>query len=290
MRSLVLALFSLAATAFAAPAFAVDAAAKTGAAQRVVSIGGAVTEIVFALGAGDRLVARDSTSTYPEAATALPDAGYMRALSAEGVIGMKPDSIVAIEGSGPPEQLSLLQQSGIPVTMIPEGYDAAAIDRKIRAVGAALGREREASALAERVTADLAAAARAADRPAATRKRVLFVLSLQDGKIQAGGTGTAADAIITLAGGRNALEGVKGYKAVTPEALIGARPDVILMMARGNHKASADAVFADKALALTPAAARRDLVVLDGLTLLGFGPRTAEAVRVLSSALYGPRS
>lgn len=258
--------------------------------HRIVSIGGAVTEIVYALGAGDRLVARDSTSTFPAAANALPDAGYMRALSAEGVISMKPDAILAIEGSGPPDQLALLKTTGIPVTTIPEGYDAAAIDRKIRAVGAVLGSEAKAAALADKVSADLKAVAVQVKRPEDLRKRVLFVLSLQDGKIQAAGQGTSADAIITLAGGRNALGTIKGYKAVTPEALIEAKPDVILMMARGNHKVSADEVFANPALALTPAATTKAFIPMDGLYLLGFGPRTADAIRDLSRALYGPKA
>ena len=286
MRRLVLALFALGSLGLCGhPAFAAEKRP-----QRIVSIGGAVTEIVYALGAGDRLVARDSTSTYPDAAMRLPDAGYMRALSAEGVIGMEPDAILAVEGSGPPEQLALLRTTGIAVTTIPEGYDAAGISRKIRAVGAVLGEDEKAAALAERVTADLKAVTEQVARPEAQRKRVLFVLSLQDGKIQAAGEGTSADAIITLAGGINALGTIKGYKAVTPEALIGAKPDVILMMARGGHPASAEDVFANPALALTPAAATGSFISMDGLYLLGFGPRTAEAIRDLSRTLYGPKA
>lgn len=257
---------------------------------RVVSIGGAVTEIVYALGAQDRLVARDTTSTFPQEAEALPDAGYMRALSAEGVMAMKPDMVLAIEGSGPPEQLAVLQSTGVRIETIPEGYDGKAIAEKIRKIGAALGKEHEAEALATKVAQDLAAAAASADKPVAERKRVLFILSLQDGRIQAAGSGTSAEAIIRLAGAENAVGDISGFKAITPEALTKARPDVILMMARGQHAMSAEQVFADPALALTPAARSKSLIVMDGLHLLGFGPRTADAVRKLSVALYGPRA
>ena len=81
-------------------------------ASRLVSIGDSITEIIFALGEQDRLVARDSTSTYPPAATALPDVGYMRALSPEGVLSVNPSAIVAVEGSGPVETLDVLKKAG----------------------------------------------------------------------------------------------------------------------------------------------------------------------------------
>ena len=96
-------------------------AAKAEDYQRIVSIGGDVTEIVFALGQGGRLVARDTTSTYPPEAARLPDAGYIRALSAEGVLSTHPDAVLASEGAGPPEQIDALKASGIPVATVPGG-------------------------------------------------------------------------------------------------------------------------------------------------------------------------
>lgn len=258
--------------------------------RRIVSIGGDVTEIVFALGEGDRLVARDSTSTFPPEAKRLPDAGYMRALSAEGVLGTRPDAVLLSEGAGPPEQLQALKASGIPVETVPEGHDAEAIQRKIEAVGRALGKEQAAAALADKVAADLEAATKEASRPAADRKRVLFILSLSDGKIIAAGDGSSADAMLTLAGADNAVSGFKGYKALAPEAISRARPDAILMMERSSHAAAADDLRANPALADTPAVRSGAIIRMDGLTLLGFGPRTAQAIRELSAALYGERS
>ena len=92
---------SLAAIFFASPNHAEDPA------SRVVSIGGAVTEIVYALGEEARLVARDTTSNYPPEATALPDVGYIRRLSPEGVMSVRPDLILSEEGAGPPEALKV---------------------------------------------------------------------------------------------------------------------------------------------------------------------------------------
>jgi len=272
----------------AAPAAAPDGAD----ARRVLSVGGAVTEIVYALGEADRLVARDATSSWPPEAEALPDVGYMRALSPEGVLSVAPDLIVAEEGAGPPETVALLRAAEIPFVTVPDATDAAGVLARIHAVGDALGVPDRAAALADKVGAELDAAVAAAEAASGERKRVLFVLSTQGGRIMASGTGTAAAGIIALAGGRNAVTGFEGYKQMTDEAVAAAAPDVILMMDRagdggGDHAAADSELFAMPAIAPTPAAEAGAVVRMDGLTLLGFGPRTAQAVTALSEALHG---
>lgn len=284
--------FLLPAVAPQAPAFVRAAVAQDMQSvdtSRLVSIGGPVTEIIYALGEEKRLVGRDSTSMYPEAALKLPDVGYMRQLSPEGVIATNPAAIVSIEGSGPPEALAVLKQSKIAFKEIPESYDAAGILTKIKVVGDFLGVPEKAAKLSETVKADLdAAITDAAKRPEAERKRVLFVLSAQGGKIMASGTGTAADGIITLSGAINATGTYQGYKPLTDEAIIEAKPDVILMMSRGGGHGISDAeLLAHPALSLTPAAKDKAVIRMDGLHLLGFGPRTASAVRELNAAIYG---
>ena len=112
----------------------------------VVSIGGAVTEIIFALGAQDQVVARDTTSSYPPEAAALPDVGYMRALSPEGVLATGPKLIIAEEGAGPPETIEVLAQADIPFVTVPDDYTAEGVSAKIRAVGQALGKGPQAEA------------------------------------------------------------------------------------------------------------------------------------------------
>ena len=103
----------------------------------VVAIGGSVTEIIYALGEQDQLVARDTTSMFPPEASELPDVGYIRALSPEGVLSVNPKKIVALEGSGPPESLDVLKKASVPIVIIPEGYSREGIVNKIKAVGAA---------------------------------------------------------------------------------------------------------------------------------------------------------
>jgi iron complex transport system substrate-binding protein len=253
---------------------------------RLVAIGGSITEIVYALGAGDRLVARDTTSTYPAEATKLPDIGYMRQLSPESVLSVDPTAILAQEGSGPPEAMDVLKKAAVPLVLVPEKYSEDGILEKIRIIGAALGKAEAAEKLARAVREEIDAAEK---RLAAikTQERVLFILSAQGGKLLASGTGTAADGIIRLAGARNAIEEFEGYKQLSDEAVIGARPDAILMMTGGAPGGPGDEeILSQPAVAATPAGASKALIRMDGLYLLGFGPRTARAIRELSSKLY----
>jgi iron complex transport system substrate-binding protein len=257
--------------------------------QRVVALGGVVTEIVYALGQEDRLVARDATSTWPEEAEDLPDVGYVRALSPEGVLSVDPDLILAIEGSGPPETMDVLEAADIPMITVPEGHDGEAIRARIETVAEALGVAEAGEALARDVEAALAAAV--ADAAGAVPPRVLFVLSMQGGRIMAAGDNTGAEGIIELAGGVNAMEGFEGYKQVSDEAVLLAAPDVILMMDRsGDHAADDAGIRSHPALGQTPAAEAGAIVRLPGLLMLGFGPRTPEAVRALSRAFEQFRS
>ncbi len=267
---------------------AAEAAPKIGT-SRLVTIGGDVTEIVYALGEENRLIARDSTSLYPKEAAKLPDVGYMRALSPEGILAVNPTAIIAVEGSGPPEALAVLRNASLPFETVPQAYDRDGILEKIVVVGTLLGVPDKAEALKDRVAADLDAAINdSAKRPEAERKRVLFVLSSQNGKIMASGTNTAADGIIKLTGAINAISGFSGYKPVTDEAIIEAKPDVILIMDReGPLSISNEDLLKQPAISLTPAASQKAIVRMDGLHLLGFGPRTASAIRELNAAIYG---
>ena len=254
--------------------------------SRIASIGGSITEIVYALGEEGRLVARDSTSTYPEAAAKLPDVGYMRALSPEGVLSVNPTGILALHGSGPKEAVDVLKKSSVPFIEVPDHYNHQGILEKIRVVGKALG----VDAKAEKLAAETDAKLTAAEKQAAAikeRKRVLFVLSTQGGKILAAGSDTAADGIIRLAGAVNAVEGFSGYKGMTDEAIVSARPDVILTMKGGGPPISEEELFANPAVASTPAGTNRKMISMWGGYLLGFGPRTAEAIHDLAVSLYG---
>ena len=162
-----------------------------------------------------------------------------------------------------------------------------AIPRKIRDTGAAVGLEDKADALAKDVETALAALkADVAAIDPASKKRVLFVLSLANGRVMAAGTETEAGALIEMAGGVNAAASLSGYKPMSDEAVIASKPDLVLVMQTGQHQMTAEQVFAVPALQATPAAASRSLLTMDGLYLVGFGPRTPSAARELAAALY----
>src|SRR6185312_16264554 len=163
-----------------------------------VAIGGSITEIVYALGAGDRLVARDTTSIYPPTAMKLPDIGYMRQLSPESVLSVDPTAVLAQEGSGPPETMDVLKKAAVPLIVVPERYTADGIVEKIRIVGGALGEAKAAEKLARIVQDDIDAAEKRLS-VVKTPKRVLFLLSAQGGKLLASGAGTAADGTPSVA-------------------------------------------------------------------------------------------
>jgi iron complex transport system substrate-binding protein len=262
-----------------------NAEAKDG----VVSIGGSVTEIVYALGQQERLVARDSTSSYPPAAEDLADVGYMRALSAEGVLSVNPALIISEAGSGPPAVIDVLQSAGVKFVMLDAATDGSSIGDKIRAVGDALNVPDLAAPLATQIEDDMARAVTSAAKMAGDNpKRVLFILSTQGGRIMASGSGTSADAMILLAGGVNAVEGMEGYKTLSEEAVSRAAPDAIVMMDRGgDHGVADDVLFSMPAIKPTPAAETETIIRMNGLLLLGFGPRTPGAIETLSTALYG---
>lgn len=258
---------------------------------RTVVLGGTLAEIAVALGAEGQLVGRDGTATWPPSLLALPDVGYMRAVSAEGVMSLAPDLIIADPGVGPESAVEVLKASGIRYVSIPYERSAAGVIDKITGTAAALGREAAGAALAAKVGAQLEeAAARAAAIPEEDRLDVLFVMSLQGGKVMVGGTGTTPDSLIAMAGARNAAAGIDGYRIMTDEAVIAAAPDVILMTTGGMDEAmSADAIRAHPALGHSPAARAGRIVTIDGMLVLGFGPRVGEAVLSLAESFY-PRT
>lgn len=258
---------------------------ETGVGHRIITLGSDVTEIAYALGAGDRVIAVDRASKYPPAVTSKPDVGYRRRLSAEGIASLDPDLILAAEDIGPPEAVDVLSSLAVPIVFVPQDNSREGIQRKIDLIAASLDLDEEG----RRVSRDVIAAFDEATKltlglPQQQRKKVVFFHGLV--RLTAAGSGTAADAIIRYAGGINPMAVVEGYKAASEEKLIELAPDIILMMNDGKGGPTADEVFSIPALAVTPAAKSRSLVVLDGAYMIGFGPRTADAIRDLARALY----
>jgi iron complex transport system substrate-binding protein len=249
--------------------------------ERLVTAGGGITEIVYALGMGDAVVGVDSSSVYPDAATKLPQVGYARMLSSEGLLSLKPTALIVSDEAGPDSTLDQIKSAGVQVFQLDSRYDVEATINRIKKVAEILGDEQKAVPVVASLRADLENAQRVVaqtmDRP-----KVLFIYARGGGVLNVSGTGTAANAMIELAGGVNAVTGYDGYKPLTAEAAVNANPDVILMTSRGIQEVGGiDGVLAHPGVALTPAAKSRRVAVMDDLYLLGFGPRLGRAVHDL---------
>jgi iron complex transport system substrate-binding protein len=252
--------------------------------SRIVTIGGAVTEIVYALGFGDRVVAVDLTSTFPAETKSRPSIGYMRSLSPEGVLALTPKIVLAIEGSGPPDAVEVLSRASVPFIIVPEGYDEASVLRKVRFIAAALGVPEKGEAMAKQIAEDFAAVT-AMRAKIATRRSAVFVLAVGNGTPPVAGEHTSAEGIFKLAGIDNAIRGMNGYKPATPEATLAAQPQAVITMIERGHGLSADVMFALPAFAATPAAKDKRLASVPSYYLT-FGPRTAHAAQKLATQIY----
>lgn len=235
----------------ASPSPATTAAAV---APRVVSLSGALTEIVYALNAQSQLVAVDTTTLYPPATNALPKVGYMRQLSRRGRTRDAAHSSTGDLGSRPANVITQIKNAGVQVIVVSSDHSFEELRNKVRSVAAALGLLTQGKALEEQLSREMTAVQSQIQSQAAKAKpRVLFVLS-HNGTPSVSGQGTAADAFIKLAGASNAVQGFEGYKPMTAEALLNAAPEVILTTQQGiDAIGGIDRLFERPGMSLTPA-------------------------------------
>ena len=301
---------ALAAGQAAAQAPPAGAPGAPGAPRRIVSVGGALTETLYALGAQAELVGADTTSLHPEAARRLPSVGYARALSAEGLLSLRPSLVVATQDAGPPAVLRQLEAARVPLVLLDADHRFEGVVARTLRLSELCGRTAAGQALAGQLQQDWRAtqavvlavvqaavqagmqaamqgAVQARQRSPAARLKVLFVLSHSMAQVRVSGRNTAADAMLAYAGAANALTVFDGYKPLTPEAAIAAAPDIILATDQGLQAAGGiDGLLAAPGLAQTPAGRARRVVAQDALLMLGFGPRLPQAVAALASALH----
>ncbi len=262
------------------------AASAAAAEPRIVTTSGSITEIVFALGKGESVVAVDTTSFYPRKVLSLPKIGYMRQLSAEGILALAPTIILASSDSGPPPVIEQLRGAGVTLAMIKEEHEATGVVPKIRAVAMALGDTEAGNRLADDVAAQFDRLAKRVARTT-SRPRVMFVLSAGRGAPLAAGRDTAADGAIRAAGGINVMDAYSGYKPVSTEMAVGSGPDILVAMQHTVEEAGGPEQFlALPQLANTPAGRNKRLVSMDGSYLLGFGPRAPAALTELAQAFH----
>ncbi len=261
--------------------------------QRIVSAGNGVTEIIYALGAGDQVIAVDQTSTWPTQVNQLPRLGYHKQLSAEGILALEPTMLIGTEDMGPPSTLAQLESAGVEVEALPLKHTAESIENQIKSLADILGKEEQGNALWEDIEDSLdEAKALAASYEEKHEKKVpvLFVLAMGGRSPTIAGTGTAANAMIGLAGGYNpAAEQFKGYKALSNEAMLLLAPEVIIFPGTASNPDVTPESLLEQMpiLKQTPAGKNGRVVAIDGNMLLGgLGPRTGDVALSLAKSFY----
>ncbi|MCV6612851.1 MAG: ABC transporter substrate-binding protein [Amphritea sp.] len=253
--------------------------------DRIVTADGSLTEIVYALGDEARLAGVDTTSNFPVEAKQLPQIGYKRAISVEGVLSLTPDLLLTTEESGPPKSLNQLEQTGLTIQQFSAAPTIDAVQAKITGIAALLDKTEAGEKLWQQVKTKVDAA-RARTSDINDRVRVMFVLGMNEKSPIVAGNNTHAKSMIELSGGVNAVTGLEGYKPITPEAIAVANPDIILMMARREHSIAPNTLFSQPGFMLTEAAKEQRLISMDGMYMLGFGPRVGDAIEELSQRFY----
>jgi iron complex transport system substrate-binding protein len=252
---------------------------------RIVTVGGSVTETAYALGADTEIVGTDTSSIYPEQATKLPQVGYQRQLSSEGVLSLKPTHVLATSLAGIPTAIEQIRNAGVKFETIPNDNSVEGTKAQIRQIGKALNRDRQSEELIARLEKDLAEAKTCVD--ALERKpKVLFIHARGAAVVNVGGAGTAGDEMIKLAGGENVITEFADYKPLTAETIVSVAPEVILIPERSLASIGGkEGLLKMPGISATPAGKNGRIIAMDDLLLLGFTPRLGKALNELCGKL-----
>jgi len=255
--------------------------------ERIVSAAPAVTEILFALGAGDRVVAVTDHCNYPAEAAARPKIGGFRTPSTERTLGARPDLVIGSRGN-PPDFVSAVRRSECPVfTIDPKTLDD--IYAVIGQIAAIIGEQEAGERLAGEMRGRLSEVERrVADIPEAERATAFIVLQVSP--VWTTGAGTFQDDAIRAAGGRNVAGETKGFRAFSTESLLAADPDFLLLSTmEGDPDRMKREVVASPALRRLSAVRGDGIVLLEADPIMRAGPRIVEAVEAMAEAFYPER-
>jgi iron complex transport system substrate-binding protein len=246
---------------------------------RIVSLNGAISEIIASSGATNKLVGADVTSTYPESVSKLPKTGHNRNINAEAIIALKPTHIYTFKESMKPAVAAQMESAGIELMYFEEPKNLDGVRKLIKEVSGALEQSETAELLLQTLETDLAALAPVSDSP-----KVLFIYARGAGALSVAGSGTAVDEMLRLSGARNAAADVDGFKPYTSEAALKANPDVLLLFDSGLESLGGnEGLLSVPGIAQTNAGKTKRVYAMDGLLLSGFTPRTGKALQLLQS-------
>jgi iron complex transport system substrate-binding protein len=261
-------------------------------ADKVVCVSKQINEFIFDIGAPSHLVARDLTSVYPPSIKSLPSVGYHRALSAEGIISMRPSVLLTDGNVGPESVLTQVRSVGIPVKTMEPGDTPETAQTLMLKLGTYFHREAAAQAVVARWKAEMTRAL--SDMRRFSYKLKPRVLMIHFGQVNNSYLGLSrggpADAIIAWAGGVNAVDQLGGMVRLTPEMIARAAPDIIIATDVGfDRYGSAERFRGLPGVGLTPAGKSLSIHRLDESEIIYFGPRTPATLRKVASWLHVAR-
>jgi len=256
--------------------------------EKIVSAGASVTELIYALGAQSQLVGVDVTSVTPKESP-LPKVGYHRALSAEGLIALKPTIVIGSDEMGPKPALDQLERVGVDIEIVDTAPTIEGLNTRIDQIAKLTDTEANSPALKSNIAKQVNALT--SNQPQQNEaKKVLFLLIHEGRPANVAGNATTPDAIIELAGGINpAAASIDSYKPISNEAIIEMQPDVVLVSGRSYAKlGGSDAVLkALPMLSATPAGQNNAIVTIDGHALVGgLGLKSLEEAKRINALLY----
>ena len=255
--------------------------------HRIVSTDGITTEILFALGAGDAVVARDSGSLYPQAASELPDVGLGHQINPESILRFKPTVVIGRARPMSQPAFQVLESAGMNILRLDADPGIDVARKNIRQLAAYLGKKDAGEALISTIDTDLNSLAEKMAKQKEDDAPKILVIYLRPNATLLMGEDSNATALAHLAGATSALPGIMGYKPLNAEAVVSARPDIILCYKNGLKSVGGmDTLFKQPGISETPAARNKRVIVMDDLLLGGFGPRTGQALLELNHALF----
>ncbi|PTS99242.1 hemin ABC transporter substrate-binding protein [Pedobacter sp. HMWF019] len=251
---------------------------------RIVSLNGALSEIIAGIGLEKNIVGTDVTSAYPESLKSKPKVGHNRNINAEGVLALKPNLVVALQKDLPAAVQEQFKSAGVRLLLLDQKYSVAGAKNLIQSVSDSLGRKAQGDSLLRILGTQLEQAKIAVQN--VKKLKVLFIYARGVGTMMVSGTGTQVGKMIELAGGQNAITGFADYKPLTAEALVEANPDVILLFDDGLESLGGTKGLAGvQGIKQTNAGKNNKVITMKGDLLTSFGPRLGIAVKELAEKL-----
>lgn len=258
-----------------------DSVSETISIPKIISLNGAVTEIISNLGHESEIIGVDVTSTFPESVKKqAKDLGHVRSLSIESIIALRPTLIVGTDKDLSAELLEKIKKSGIETHIFTQEYTIEGTKKLIEDVAVVL-KNNDYKKLQTKIDEQLAQV-----QPIKIAPKVLFIYARGTGTLMVAGKNTPVEKVISLAGGQNVITEFEDFKPLTPESLLKNNPDVILLFSSGLESLHGiNGLLKVQGVDKTNAGKNKRVITMDGQLLSGFSPRIGEATLELNRLL-----